>query len=368
MANPMKFNNSFVVDIKNEDNSFIIEILGGRGPKGLKGKDGYTPVKGTDYWTDSDKDDMASYVIDKALNYGTAPSTASGMALVAKTIVDGIVTEWEFGEAGGLKIRVCTANEYDPVSREPVIVSPDEKTLYLVPAENSSSPDLFIEWAYVDNNWEMFGSARIDLSGYLTDVKVNGTSTVTDGVAEIPLASSNVPGVVRLGSGLASDGVRVSITKATNSQSRTGTEQYNPIVPSNQHVAAFYGLAKAAGDTTQSQAVNSVGNYTENAKSAIRSMLDIGGETQTVHVTGTTPFITANKNTRYICGEVATLNFIPSVNGICNVIFTSGSTPCVLTVPNDVIFPSWFDSTALEANTIYEISISDGIYGAVMTW
>ena len=95
------------------------------------------------------------------VNYGTAPAAAAGMALVAKTIVDGKVTEWEFGDAGGLKIHICTSSEYGQVSREPVISSPDEKTLYLVPAENGSSPDLFVEWAYVNNNWEMFGSASI---------------------------------------------------------------------------------------------------------------------------------------------------------------------------------------------------------------
>ena len=27
----------------------------------LKGKDGYTPVKGTDYWTDEDKAEIKSY-------------------------------------------------------------------------------------------------------------------------------------------------------------------------------------------------------------------------------------------------------------------------------------------------------------------
>ena len=95
------------------------------------------------------------------VNYGTAPAAAAGMALVVKTIVDGKVTEWEFGDAGGLKIHICTSSEYGQVSREPVISSPDEKTLYLVPSENGSSPDLFVEWAYVNNNWEMFGSASI---------------------------------------------------------------------------------------------------------------------------------------------------------------------------------------------------------------
>ena len=37
----------------------------------LKGEDGYTPVKGTDYWTDEDKAEIQSYIdaqIGGALN------------------------------------------------------------------------------------------------------------------------------------------------------------------------------------------------------------------------------------------------------------------------------------------------------------
>ena len=37
----------------------------------------------------------------------------------------------------------------------------------------------------------------------------------------------------------------------------------------------FYGLAKAAGDTTQASSGNPVGTYTEEAKAAIRAMLGI---------------------------------------------------------------------------------------------
>lgn len=87
-----------------------------------------------------------------------------------------------------------------------------------------------------------------------------------------------------------------------------------------------------------------------------------------VTVSGSTPSITATANTRYICGTATTLTFTPSATGICDVRFTSGSTPTVLTVPSTVLWPDWFDQTALEANTRYEINIIDGIYGAVAAW
>lgn len=214
-------------------------------------------------------------------------------------------------------------------------------------------------------------------AGTVQDVQVNGTSVVSDGVANVPVMSNNSYGIAKLSTtpGLYGIGIGTGITEgmlqtvpATSAEIKASSLQFKPITPMRQHESAFYALAKAAGDTTQSASSNTVGNYTDNAKAAIKAMLGVGGETQTVQVAGTTPTITANQNTRYVCGEVATLDFTPSASGICDVIFTSGSTATVLTLPNTVILPSWFDSTALEANTTYEINIADGVYGSVMIW
>lgn len=87
-----------------------------------------------------------------------------------------------------------------------------------------------------------------------------------------------------------------------------------------------------------------------------------------VTVTGTDPVITADMNTKYMCGQLYTLSFTPCAETICDIVFTSGSTPTVLTVPNTVLFPDWFDKSNLEKNTIYEINISEGIYGVVTAW
>ena len=91
----------------------------------------------------------------------------------------------------------------------------------------------------------------------------------------------------------------------------------------------------------------------------------IGGD---VTVSGTTPTITAAANTRYLCGEVSTISFTPSATGICDVIFTSGTTAAVLTIPATVKFPAGVDLTSLETSTIYEINVLDGVYGVVATW
>lgn len=195
------------------------------------------------------------------------------------------------------------------------------------------------------------------------DVQSNGTSVVQNGIAYIPIASASAYGTVKISSGLQAPFGNLQIKKSSSAEVKAGTDSYAPIVPNNEHEAAFYGLAKAAGDSTQSASSNAVGSYTEDAKSVISEMLS-----GAVTVSGTTPNITAKAGVRYICGTISTLMFTPSATGICDVRFTSGSTATVLTVPSTVLWPGWFDPTSLDANTTYEINVMDGIYGAVAIW
>ena len=189
------------------------------------------------------------------------------------------------------------------------------------------------------------------------DVQINGTSILSDGVANIPIGSNSAYGVVRVGGAYGTsilDG-NVSLVKAEDAQVKAGTATRKPIVPSNQHASAFYGLAKAAGHDEKNSALP-VGQYTEEAKSAISDMLN-----GSVSVSGTTPTIVAKSGIRYVCGEVSTLDLTPPASGICDVVFTSGSTPTVLTVPNTIKWANGFDPTSLDANTTYELNIMDGL-------
>lgn len=88
----------------------------------------------------------------------------------------------------------------------------------------------------------------------------------------------------------------------------------------------------------------------------------------THQVSGANPVIMALAGHRYICGEVETISITPPASGICDVVFESGTTPAVLTVPNTVKWPEWFDPTSLDASTTYELNIMDGVYGAVGVW
>lgn len=217
------------------------------------------------------------------------------------------------------------------------------------------------------------------LAGKVGDVQVNGTSVVSNGVANIPVGDYNNVGVYKVGYGIGTynyDATCLCVKCAQDNEVKLGTDTYKPIVPGKQHYSTFYGLAKAAGDTTQSASSNAVGTYTDEAKAAIQQMLgiDLASIASQVDIPlvetidSATPSITGQPNTRYVCGEVTSISITPPAAGSVDVVFTSGSTVAVLTTPNTVKWPDWFDASSLDANTIYEILITDGVYGSVMTW
>ena len=111
----------------------------------------------------------------------------------------------------------------------------------------------------------------------ISDVQINGMSIVENGVANMPIANNNKLGVIMLGSGLGINGTTgaISVSAATNDIIKIGTDRYIYIDARRAYAASFYGIAKAAGDTTQSQSSNAVGVYTEEAKVAIQKMLGI---------------------------------------------------------------------------------------------
>ena len=158
--------------------------------------------------------------------------------------------------------------------------------------DTAGAGDTGVTWSADKITEELAGA------GTVQDVQINGTSIISDGVANIQTGlglgvsdgkiiprTTSTYGIV-----IGTDGY-IKLYSTAEGIIKTGTATGCAVVVGRQHNAVFYGLAKAAGDTTQSQSSNPVGTYTDNAKSAIKAMLDIGGETQTVTVSGTTPAI-----------------------------------------------------------------------------
>lgn len=131
--------------------------------------------------------------------------------------------------------------------------------------------------AYVDEAISQIPTGSVD------DVQINGTSVITDGVAQIPVMSQFAYGVAKLLNDI-SYGIRLSTISgisdvlttapATADEIKRGASTYKPITPSVQHYAIFYGLALAAGHNERTSTLP-VGQYSEEAKTAIRTMLGL---------------------------------------------------------------------------------------------
>ena len=135
-------------------------------------------------------------------------------------------------------------------------------TIYLVPKTGETN-DVYDEYIYINDAWEMVGNTQIDLSNY---------------VQKTDYATASEAGVVKVntnqGITVGNNGI-ISTYPAIHSNIKDGTSGFKPLTPYYQHEATFYGLAKAAGDSTQSQSSNAVGTYTDEAKTAIQQMLDV---------------------------------------------------------------------------------------------
>lgn len=263
--------------------------------------------------------------------------------------------------------------------------------------------------------------------GSVNDVQIDGNSIVSGGVADIPIATSSTPGVSypysNRGLSINADG-QISVTKASDASVKAGSAQYAPVVPSNQHGAAFYGLAKAAGDETQAASDNPVGTYTDNAKAAIKDMIGAtaggiefddsvtyptgsigaevsaqlnaidakqdapqtagtagqvlgldsnlnpawvdqtggGGGMNIVNLSGTQITQVGADNTFYVCGELTELTFTAPAVGITMIRFTSGTTPTVCSFSGVTSWMYDFDpDTDIEASKTYDINVLNGI-------
>ena len=104
-------------------------------------------------------------------------------------------------------------------------------------------------------------------------------------MANIPYASNDGVGLVKtraLYGLMMGENGQLQIRYAEGYTCKGGENSFQPVTPYFQHYAAFYGLAKAAGDSSQSASSNPVGTYTDDAKEKILKMLGIWDEIEWV--------------------------------------------------------------------------------------
>lgn len=249
------------------------------GSPGRDGVDGYTPIKGVDYFDGADGQPGAD---------GHSPVvTASKSGGVTTVSVDGT--------------PIATIND-----------------------GSDGSPGQTGPQGEPGEDYVLTAQDKADIAGLVdvpvTDVQVNGTSVLSDGVANVPLATATTYGAVRTAT---SEGIEVTsggslrIYQASESQVKGGTHGYRPITPARQHNAAFYGLAKAAGDSTQSASDNAVGTYTNEAKAAIKTMLGVTDPPVTdVQVNGTSILVNGVADLPVANDAVLGVVKVKSSNGI----------------------------------------------------
>lgn len=101
------------------------------------------------------------------------------------------------------------------------------------------------------NDTEQSLNDKIDSIDTIQDVKVNGTSVVTDRVAEIPRADKGVYGYTTAsgsyGTQILNHTGEIRTVKATNAQIDTRTHDYNQIVPTNLDYAVKAALTDGKG-------------------------------------------------------------------------------------------------------------------------
>jgi len=125
--------------------------IGPQGETGPAGQNGTTPVKGVDYFTQADIDNIVAQVPPPDLtNYATKG--------YVEEIVRGI-------ETGALKRSVVQNLPTEDI---------DEDTIYMVPKTGSTN-DAYNEYLYVNNTWEFIGSSEVDLTDYATKTYVDNS-------------------------------------------------------------------------------------------------------------------------------------------------------------------------------------------------
>lgn len=215
---------------------------------------------------------------ESAATASTAATTASDKADEATAKAEeATVALNELKEILPTLADVATSGSYNDLEDKPFIPSrvsdlTDDSGHYTKPATGIPASDL--EETYLTEHQDISGKANVadlaavatsgdysDLSGtpIIPDVQINGHSVINNGIANIPVASKSVFGTLKL---------------SADSNIKTGTETVRVITPSNQHLAAFYGLAKVAGVDERNSELP-VGTYTDSAKTAIQTMLDV---------------------------------------------------------------------------------------------
>ena len=166
--------------------------------------------------------------------------------------------------------------------------------------------------------------------GAVKDVQANGTSIITDGIANIPVAGAGGKlGLIfpaGFGINVTASGALATV-KATDALIEAKTNNFQPVVPSNLDYAVKVGVTTNTKELTTEEKANACNWLGAEQSAKIQEL-------------GTTDSITLTDNTVYNGGELTSLVIaVPdtvNIAFICNIEFTSGATPTTLQYPDSL--------------------------------
>lgn len=110
--------------LEGESPNQILNLVLPKGDKGEQGKPGIKPVKGIDYFTEEEIQEIKSNILDQVNQFS--------VLVVEELPIDNI----------------------------------DEHTIYFVPKTKTEQNDVYDEFIYINNGWEHIGTTEVDLSSY----------------------------------------------------------------------------------------------------------------------------------------------------------------------------------------------------------
>lgn len=113
------------------------------------GPAGYTPVKGTDYFTEADKAELLG-------DYYT------------KTAVNELLA----GLTAGINLQIVETLPTENI---------DTNTIYLVLKTEAFLNDYYNEYMYINSRWELIGNTQVDLTNVYTKAEIDNKGFVTEG-------------------------------------------------------------------------------------------------------------------------------------------------------------------------------------------
>lgn len=118
--------------------------------------------------------DGATFVILKSLLNSAEGDVSDILALLGTTDISSIGDGTVTGAITTLKGLIDLLPKFDIEVVQALPTSDiSETTIYLVPAQETGSRDLYSEYIYVNNAWEILGVQRVDLDNYYTKTEID---------------------------------------------------------------------------------------------------------------------------------------------------------------------------------------------------